>query len=144
MRPGWDEYFLGIAATVATRADCTRRQVGAVIVDQDHRIVSTGYNGAPPGRVGCLDGGCPRGKLSEAELPAYTSYDDGPGMCIALHAELNAVVWAGRAACSGATLYITDDPCEGCKKVIRAADIARVITPMLRWQIHPRVMHEDS
>jgi len=47
-RPGWDEYFMEIAHTVATRATCPRASVGAVLV-RDHRILTTGYNGAPRG-----------------------------------------------------------------------------------------------
>ncbi|WP_207203789.1 deoxycytidylate deaminase [Actinomyces minihominis] len=57
--PTWDEYFLQIAHAVAARAKCTRRKVGAVIV-LDRRIIATGYNGAPPGEVDCLEGACPR------------------------------------------------------------------------------------
>lgn len=61
-RPNWNEYFLGIAKAVATRADCTRRKVGAVLVDRQSRIIGTGYNGAGSGALGCLsDGECPRG-----------------------------------------------------------------------------------
>jgi dCMP deaminase len=97
-RPGWDEYFLGIAEAVSRRADCTRRQVGAVIVDADHRIVSTGYNGAAAGKRGCLSGACPRGRLSYDELPHQAGgYDN----CISLHAELNACVYAGRSPACG-------------------------------------------
>lgn len=48
-RPDWDDYFLGVADAVAVRADCRRRQVGAVIVSEDRRIISTGYNGRPRG-----------------------------------------------------------------------------------------------
>ncbi|WP_353889969.1 hypothetical protein [uncultured Arsenicicoccus sp.] len=44
-RPDWDTYFLGVAAAVAVRADFRRRQVGAVIVLEDRRIIPTGYNG---------------------------------------------------------------------------------------------------
>ncbi|MBV9270024.1 MAG: dCMP deaminase, partial [Candidatus Eremiobacteraeota bacterium] len=42
MRPGWDEYFMEIARTVATRATCPRASVGAVLV-REHRILTTGY-----------------------------------------------------------------------------------------------------
>ena len=47
----------GVAEAVAQRADCTRRRVGAVVFDGANRILSTGYNGAPAGRLGCLSGG---------------------------------------------------------------------------------------
>jgi deoxycytidylate deaminase len=52
-RPSWDDWALGIAHAVAARADCTRRKIGAVILDSEHRIVSTGYNGSPPGGPSC-------------------------------------------------------------------------------------------
>ena len=121
-RPDWDTYFLQIVRVVADRADCTRRQVGAVIVGTDHRIVETGYNGSPPGMPGCLtDGACPRGR---GETQISGDYD----LCIAVHAEMNALLRAGIRA-NGATLYCTDVPCEGCIKHIRAAGIARVVTP---------------
>lgn len=127
-RPGWDEYFLGICRAVSARADCTRRKVGAVIVGTDHRIISTGYNGPPPGEPGCLsDGECPRGQKSIAELPSGGSYDSGPDtVCIAIHAEANAVIYAGREA-RGGTIYCTDKPCYGCYKLIRGAGIENII-----------------
>lgn len=51
-RPSWDEYFMAIAHVVATRSNCSRRQVAAVIV-KDNRIISTGYNGTPRGIKNC-------------------------------------------------------------------------------------------
>ena len=47
-RKSWDEYFTGIAALVAERSTCLRRNVGAVLV-RERRILATGYNGAPAG-----------------------------------------------------------------------------------------------
>lgn len=118
MRPDWDEYFMKIAEMVALRGDCTRAQVGAVIV-KDHRIVSTGYNGAPAGQPGCLtDSACPRGR-GETEISG--DYD----LCVAIHAEANAIVYAGREKCLGAVMYITRMPCAGCTKLIAAAGIAQ-------------------
>ena len=35
-RPGWDDYFMNIAQVVATRSNCSRRHVGAVIVRNRH------------------------------------------------------------------------------------------------------------
>lgn len=125
-RPGWDEYFLRIAYDVATRADCTRRQIGAVLV-KGNRIFAAGYNGAPSGDPGCLtDGACPRGN---SDVPHQSSYDTGPGSCIALHAEQNCIIYSSREQSQGATLYCTDVPCDGCVRMIRGAGILRVVTP---------------
>lgn len=130
MRPDWDEYFLGIAKAVSLRADCTRRQVGAVIVDAQHRILSTGYNGAPAGEPGCLTAGaCPRGLQSLESVSPGSSYDTGAGSCIAVHAEANALLYADGWHLRGATLYCTDEPCGGCARLIAGAGIARVVTP---------------
>lgn len=129
-RPSWDSYFLAIAAVVATRADCTRRQVGAVIV-KAHRIVATGYNGAPAGMPGCLSGACPRGRLSYDELAHQgASYDN----CLSIHAEANALLYASRDACEGATLYVTCSPCADCYKLLKGAGIVRMLCPDAEWK----------
>jgi dCMP deaminase len=130
VRPSWDEYYLAIATTVSSRADCSRRQHGAVIVGPDRRPISFGYNGAPSGAPGCLEGACPRGRLTYEELQSLAGgYDDpeSPGFCISIHAEANAIVLAGRDRCAGATIYITGPPCHGCEKLIAAAGIARIV-----------------
>ena len=129
VRPSWDEYFENLAIAVAQRADCTRRKCGAVIV-KNNRIVATGYNGAPAGEPGCLtDGACPRGRVSYAEVPAGSSYDTGPGACVGLHAEQNCLLYCSRADAEGATMYVTHEPCEGCRKMIRGSGILRVVWP---------------
>lgn len=127
-RPEWDPYFLTLAETVSLRADCRRRRVGCIIVDAGHRVVSTGYNGAPAGDPGCLSGACPRGLLSYEQVKGMTNYDTGPGQCISLHAEANALLYAGREV-RGCTAYITDLPCPTCTKLLRGAGIDRVVTP---------------
>lgn len=123
-RPDWDDYFLGVADAVAVRADCRRRQVGAVIVSEDRRIISTGYNGAPSGHPGCLDGHCPRGLLTYEQTREFTDYDTGPGRCVAVHAEANALLYA-RADCRGATAYVTARPCPTCRKLLAGAGVVR-------------------
>lgn len=153
-RPDWDTYFLGIAEAVAQRADCTRRLVGAVIVDSDHRIVSTGYNGAPVHAPGCLSSGaCPRGlhypiivdgSINPLHAERYRcacgnswpcpdsappggSYDTGAGSCVAVHAEANALLYGDWARYRGSVIYITDAPCDGCKRLIAGAGITRTV-----------------
>jgi dCMP deaminase len=131
LRPGWTAWGLELARTVALRADCTRRQVGAVIVTADHRIVATGYNGAAPGAPGCLTAGaCPRGA---SDVAPGSSYDTGPGACIALHAEQNALLRDSWADMTGSTMYITDEPCGGCMKMLGGTPLAAVHWPDGRW-----------
>jgi len=115
MRPTWDEYFMRIAAVVATRATCDRKHVGAIIVDPLRRIVSTGYNGSAKGLPHCDDAGH---ELKEI---------DGRMSCVrTLHAESNALDDAGRRA-DGGTLYVTVVPCYDCAKRIANAGIKRVV-----------------
>ena len=45
----WDEFFIGIAKLSAGRSKDPSTQVGACIVNEDNKIISTGYNGAPRG-----------------------------------------------------------------------------------------------
>lgn len=126
-RPTWDEWGLELAKAVSLRADCTRRQVGAVLVTWQHRVAATGYNGAPSGLPGCLTAdACPRGRSSVAP---GSSYDTGAGACIALHAEQNALLRASWADMDGATLYVTDEPCDGCTRMIAGTPISFVVTP---------------
>ena len=125
-RPDWDEYFLAGAAWAATRADCTRSKVGAILVNASNEVRGVGYNGAPSGVPGCATAGaCPRGKLSADECPPGSDYAN----CIADHAERNAIRHTPTAELPGSTLYVTREPCDSCWTLIRACGIARVVTP---------------
>lgn len=128
-RPTWHEWALNVASVVATRADCTRRQVGAVILDEEHRIISTGYNGYPTDRPGCLSAGaCPRGQTSYAEIPKDSAYVGVSIVCEAIHAEENAILYA-RKDLRGSTLYSTQKPCPNCQRFIAGAGIDLVVWP---------------
>lgn len=147
-RVSWASYYLGIADAVAVRADCTRRKVGAVVVNNG-AVIATGYNGSPPGEPGCLsDNACPRGRHYQNlnfrpfgggsacacgntwpcadAVPPGSSYTTGPGSCISSHAEINACVRAGERG-RGGTIYITDEPCGGCIKVLKSTGLVQAI-----------------
>jgi dCMP deaminase len=128
VRPTFDAYFLDIAQAVSARADCRRRRHGAAIVTRN-RIVATGYNGSAAGKPGCLAGACPRGLLSYTELPPLTSYDEGPGFCVAVHAEQNALLYSSRADVEGGTIYITGEPCATCRRLIGGSGLVRAVWP---------------
>ncbi len=126
-----DEYYLGIAEAVLKRSTCIRRNYGAVIVKNDE-IVATGYNGAPRGEQNCIDlNYCERERQG---VPKGERYE----LCVAIHAEDNAITSAGRDKANGATLYIVGKehgsakyanpcPCMMCRRKIVNAGIARVV-----------------
>lgn len=125
-----DEHGILIAMAVALRADCSRRRVGAVIVDAHGRIVGTGRNGAPAGRPGCLSAGaCPRGQLTYDQVAAGSTYSAGAGACIALHAEVNACLYTDASDRRGGTIFVSDPPCDGCGNAIAGSGIARAVWP---------------
>lgn len=125
-RPGWHDWAMGIAEAVAQRTDCTRDRVGAVILDDNHRVIATGYPGVASATRGCLEGTCPRGRLTLEELPHGSPYDSGPGLCISTHAEVNAMLQAG-GKIDGTTIYVTRQPCTSCMKTIRNSGIRSVV-----------------
>ena len=120
-RPDWDTYFMDIAKVVATRGNCLRRQVAAVIV-KDTRIISTGYNGTPRGITNCCDGGCAR---CASDSPSGADL----GECICSHAEENAIAQAAYHGISikDSTIYCTVSPCLLCTKMIVNSGIAEVV-----------------
>ncbi|MFA6291366.1 MAG: dCMP deaminase family protein [Victivallales bacterium] len=120
-RPSWDRYFMNIAEVVATRSNCMRRHVAAVIV-KEGRIISTGYNGTPRGIKNCHEGGCPR---CASTAPAGTKL----GECLCSHGEENAIVQAAYhgIAVKDSTIYTTFSPCLICSKMIINAGIREVV-----------------
>lgn len=129
-RPDWTEYFLDIAEAVGKRATCLRRLYGAIIV-KDKIIISTGYNGAPRGEENCIDTGvCERERL---HVPKGQNYE----LCVAVHAEQNAIINADPEKMKGATIYIvginadgslaSGKPCLLCRRMIRNAMIAEAV-----------------
>jgi dCMP deaminase len=121
-RPSLAIYALEVADVVATRAACTRRQVGAVVLDPNGRIAGTGYNGTPAGAPHCTDGGCPRGKFTHDQIPGGLGNTGHDVACIARHAEDNATSWAlkwGAPIDPAASLVaITCAPCPECAALL--------------------------
>ena len=120
-RPDWDTYFMSIAGVVASRANCIKRKVGAVVVS-DRRIISTGYNGTPRGVTNCNEGGCPR---CSGAAQSGTRLDE----CLCSHAEENAITQAAYHGVSvrDGVIYTTFSPCLMCTKMAINAGIREVV-----------------
>lgn len=104
-----DRRYLRMAAIWAENSYCRRRQVGALIV-KDKMIISDGYNGTPSG----FENICEEDNVTKPYV---------------LHAEANAITKIARSSnnSDGATLYVTDEPCIECAKLIIQAGIRRVV-----------------
>jgi dCMP deaminase len=120
-RPSWDEYFMNIAKVVASRSNCMKRKVAAIIV-RDKRVISTGYNGTPRGTRNCNEGGCPR---CNSLARSGTALDE----CLCSHGEENAIVQASYHGVSlkDAVIYSTFAPCLQCAKMIINSGIREVV-----------------
>ena len=119
----WDEYFLDMAKTCATRSNCLRAQVGAVIVGPDKKIKATGYNGTPSKVESCAERGtCYR---IEHNIESGTQYET----CRSIHAEQNAIIQAGQDRCQDATIYIWGHSmiCILCKRFIAQSGITQCV-----------------
>ena len=121
-RPSWDEYFIGMANFVGTRATCDRGRSGCVIV-RDKRVISTGYVGSPPGLPHCDDVG--------HEMHKVINEDGTESMhCVrTAHAEQNAIAQAARfgVELEGGTMYSKMVPCYTCAKLAITAGIKRIV-----------------
>ena len=118
-RISWNEYFMYIAQLAALRSKDPHTQVGAVLVNNENKILSIGYNGAPRDFD---DNKVPWNR--DPELP----YIDRkyPYMC---HAEMNAIVNYGGSIkdLRGATIYVTLFPCDDCAKLLAQTGVKKVI-----------------
>ncbi|OLD57510.1 MAG: cytidine deaminase [Acidobacteria bacterium] len=115
---------MSIAKVVASRSNCMKRKVAAIIV-RDKRVVSTGYNGTPRGTRNCNEGGCPR---CNRLATSGTDLEE----CFCSHGEENAIVQASYHGVSlkDGVIYSTFAPCLMCAKMIINSGIREVIYNM--------------
>lgn len=116
----WDEFFMKIALTTTERIACRFHKVAAIFVDDDHRIISIGYNGPSVGDYNCNEVGCAKihGDPITGELKR----------CRGAHAEMNAIVNSGDTRqLKNSTLYVTVFPCYDCMKVLNNLGVKKII-----------------
>tara|TARA_R110000868_G_scaffold322391_4_gene583294 strand:- start:2139 stop:2561 length:423 start_codon:yes stop_codon:yes gene_type:complete len=109
----WDHRFLELAELVSTWSKDPSTKVGAVIVSPDNRIVSLGFNGFPV-RVNDDD------RLARREVKYK----------MVLHAEENAILFAGRRLGNCSIYTYPLSPCPHCASVIIQSGIDEVIFPI--------------
>ena len=109
----WNRRFLSLAEHIATWSKDPSTKVGAVIVDADRRIISTGYNGFPRG---------------VEDWPSRLDNRDVKYEMI-VHGEINAIVFANQSL-QGTTLYTWPFmPCSRCAGIVIQSGIKTVVAP---------------
>ena len=113
----WDEYFMAIAKLSAKRSKDPNTQVGAVIVSEDNKILSIGYNGSPNGYE---DEMFPWARIGEKLNTKYL---------YVVHAERNAILnyRGNRRDFENAKIYVDLFPCNECAKEIIQSGIKEVV-----------------
>ncbi len=108
----WDFRFLALAEHISGWSKDPSTQVGAVITHtRSKRVVSMGFNGLPAGVEDSKE------RLADRE----TKYE------MVVHAEQNALMFAGDRA-EGCTLYVHPlPPCARCAVMIIQAGIVRIV-----------------
>lgn len=118
----WDKRFVELARHVATWSKDPSTQTGAVIVDPNLRIISTGYNGFP---VGVQD-------LPERYANRELKYK------MIVHCERNALLFA-REALHGCCLYTWPFmSCSVCAAMVIQSGITRCVAPEIPEHLKER------
>jgi len=110
--PKWDRRFLYLARHISRFSLDPSTKVGAVIVDHQKRIISTGYNGLPQSIIDSHE------RLNDREIKYQ----------IICHAEENAILFS-KTNLNGFTLFVYPfQPCSHCASLIIQSGISRVIS----------------
>lgn len=92
--------FMEIAQIIAKKSKDPSTKVGAIIVDDDNRIISTGYNG-----------------FISKNNEKYMTFEKPMKYYLTIHAEMNALLFA-KQNLKDKIIYITHSPCAECLKHI--------------------------
>ena len=99
-----------MAEIAASRSPDPNKQVGAILVSKNNRLLSQGYNGLPE-------------KINESSV----DWTNRPFIKkIIIHAEINCLLYSQIIPPEGSKLYCTLSPCIECLKVIKAYNIDTV------------------
>ena len=123
--------FIAVAEAMASLSKDPRTKVGAVIVDDDGNILSTGWNSFPRG----VD-----------DDPARYADRTVKNQLVS-HSEANCIAQAARngVRLKGANMLLTElFPCSNCAKLIIQAGIRRVYAPVMRGDHSPEWFHEKE
>lgn len=118
----WDLRFLELARLVSSWSKDPSTKVGAVIVDQDLRVMSLGFNGLP---------------INVADMPDRYQ-DRNAKYSMIVHGDMNALIFARRDI-RGCTMYTHPFlPCDRCAGPVIQSGIVRVVSTLPSEEVTSR------
>jgi len=108
----WDEYYLTIAFVTAQKSIDPSSKCGCVLVSEDNRILSTGYNGPIKGS-------------DDSKIPLERPMK----YCHMIHAEENALLAYNGSYqdIEDATAYVSGRPCHRCLRMLLQKGITKIV-----------------
>jgi len=116
-----DMYLMSVALLTAKRSTCVSKQIGAVLVSEDGRVVMTGYNGVSKGKPHCNERYDPNNFDRERHHEWSLKNE--------LHCEENILSYCAKNGIKteNTTMYITMSPCTSCARLLIASGIKKVL-----------------
>ncbi len=148
--PNEMESLMAVAYATSMRSSCFKRKVGAILVDDEGNVFSSGYNEVPSSSSSCKSeyAECYRSIIrkdfakkvvevieeqekAETIITEFNKAFKVLEYCRALHAEENAILNVARNGSSmslkSSKLYTTTFPCNLCANKISEVGIAQII-----------------
>ncbi|PKK88698.1 MAG: CMP deaminase [Candidatus Wallbacteria bacterium HGW-Wallbacteria-1] len=129
----WDKRFIELTRHISSWSKDRSIGTCAIIADDDHRIISTGFNGFPSGANDEIE--------DRFERPKKYLFTE--------HAERNAIYNAARVGIStrGCTMYLMWFPCADCARAIIQSGIKCLVCfppdySSEKWGLHFRAARE--
>jgi len=117
MRPSRHETMLEIVEALEKRTTCLRRGVGAVLVNNQGQILSTGYNGVAKGEKHCNNPDIVSLHYPNACVNQKPKSGESLHECKAIHAEQNALLQCPDVQ-KIYVCYTSCSPCIHCMKLL--------------------------
>jgi dCMP deaminase len=108
-KPSWDTYYLNMAKLVSVRSLDPSTKHGCVIADENHRLLSIGYNG-------------PIKNINDNQVPLTR-----PEKYLWIsHAEQNAIMFCN-GTMKNSIVYVTGRPCAFCTRMLIQKEVSKII-----------------
>lgn len=127
----WDSYFMSVAVLSSFRSKDKKTHNGAVIIDENKKIIGVGYNGLPKG-------------FDDDKKMFWNDEDDSDiknsKHSYVVHAEANAIYNRTSSRVNGQVMYCTLFPCRECAKAIIQNGITKIV--YLNYKEHHEKINE--